>query len=214
VGRVKSLFTSCISIRDGWSASSAVDMSTSQKVCATRSNTLQHTALHGFFQLQHVSKSKRVCNTLQHAATCCNMLQHAATRCNTLQHAATRCHTLPHAAIRCSTLQHAATHGFHVRWRYVCKSKRVCNTLQHSATPCNTLQHPATLCDTLQHSATPCNTLQHPATCCNTLHHPATPSHRRFRTKRDLFHYLTYPRHMNISKETCIHKHQTCKRDL
>ena len=144
VGRVKSLFTSCISIRDGWSASAAVDMSTSQKVCATH----------------------------------CNTLQHAATRCNTL-------------------------HGF-FQLQHVSKSKRVCNTLQHSATSCNTLQHPAT----------PYNTLQHPATCCNTLHHPATTSHRRFCTKRDLFHYLTYPRHLNISEETCIHKHQTCKRDV
>ena len=74
---------------------------------------------------------RRLCNTLQHAATRCNTLHHIAIHCNTLQRI---------------TLQHNVTHY---------------TTLQHPATPCNTLQHPATYCNTLQHTATHCNTLQH-----------------------------------------------------
>jgi len=97
---------------------------------ATRSNTLQHNAVHCTdVNSRHTAKH---CNVLQHTVThracvnyglqtLCNTLQHTLTCCNTAhlrqlrilnkrQHHAIYHHILPHTTTHCKSLPHTATH--------------------------------------------------------------------------------------------------------
>ena len=116
----------------GWPGTISVVEYTEGKDKGTKSVSLQPTAAH-------------CCYTLQHTATYCNILRYTATHCNTLQHTAAHCGTQERGHEECDlTLQHTATY---------------CKAQVHGCEECRlALLHTAPHCATLRHTALHCNT--------------------------------------------------------
>ena len=112
-----------------------------QSECATRCNSLKHTACAAMYR--HATHTQIMTSSaspsLQRTAImshCKHCLQLSVMYCNTQTYV--RCNTLLlQAYVATEALQCVAIH---------------CNTLQHTATHCNILQHTATYYNTLRHT--------------------------------------------------------------